>query len=132
MRRQAQFDFDGAARRHIDQAQAADRPAERHRLIGATGTFQTHPQQRPLTDECSGGSARLQDQAGKIAPGMQDGDEIQRPEQKGQAVGQAVLVVDRGQQHQQQCHQERQADRCGHDEDALLVQAHAGSGRDAP
>ena len=57
-----------------------------------------------LADEHRTTATGLEHQPGQVAVGMQDGDDKHRYQQEGQAIGQAVLVIDAHQQHQQQGH----------------------------
>ncbi|MNN22028.1 hypothetical protein D3C81_1353710 [compost metagenome] len=84
--------------------------------------IQAHAEADLLADEYRHSAQRGQAQPAEIAVGMQDGNEEQRQQQEGQAVGQAVLVVDRGEQHQHQSYAEGDALQRGNDEDAPLIE----------
>src|SRR3990167_1047026 len=95
-------------------------------------TLQTQAKTPLLADKHRSGGHGPEGQTAQIAVGMQDGNDKQRHQQKGQAVGQAVLIVDGRQQHQQQDQSKGAAAGAWHNENTPLVQGYAAGGGDAP
>ena len=130
--RQAQLALADALRRHIPSLVRRVRPAQGDRLVRPCAAFQTQAKLPLFADEHRPCPSGLEHQTRQVTVGVQDGDDKQRRQQKRQGIGQAVLVIDRGQQHQQQRQGKCHPDPRRYDEDPPLGQAHAGGGRNPP
>ena len=119
-------------RRYIQCLQRLRWPTNTDGHVGSAIAFQAHPEARLFADEHGTAGTGLEDQAGKVAIGVQNRHHEHGGKQKGQTVGEAVLVVDAGQQHQQQHQGKSGTDPVGHDEDAPLVQLHLGRSGNPP
>src|SRR5690554_1346974 len=71
-------------------------------MTAVPGGFQSQGKHCLLTRKAGSGLKCLQFQPGQIAPSMQGSQQTQRCQHKGQPIGQAILIVDSDQQHQQQ------------------------------
>lgn len=93
--------------------------------MGLPGAFQTQAQLHRLTDKHRTRHTGTENQAADVAIGVQDRQHADRQQQKGQAVSQAVLIIDRHQQHEYQHDRKGHARARRHDKDAPMVKGDA-------